>query len=169
MNLYQINNEVKRLIEDSVDAETGEIAEEAFEKLNALELSKQEVINNTALTYKEIDNFRTAIKNEIARLKDIDRSVSRKQELIRRYLSQNIGEGEKIQTENYTITWRKSAKIVQDDNLISLEELKKRNNDSVREKVVLELDKKYLTELAKAGKPLPEGVQYVKINNIKIS
>jgi len=166
-NLYQLNLTIKEILENAVDGD-GVISIEAFEKINALGLQKDEVVKQVVFNYKTSANFVDNIDKEIKRLNGLKERENKWQEEIKKYLTDNLEPGTKIENEYFTVRWTKSSKIVENDMFISLEQLLKINKKCVRKKITLSLDKKYLTVLAKAGKPLPEGISYITKNNLTI-
>ena len=69
MTIYEIRSEIDRLIEEAVDPETGVLAEDYIDKLNALQMSEREKEINCALAYKNRMANVDAINVEIEKLK----------------------------------------------------------------------------------------------------
>ena len=63
-SLYKVNNEITRLILKNVDEETGEIADSVMEELTALDLTKDQLTNDIALSYFDYAAFVNHIEND---------------------------------------------------------------------------------------------------------
>ena len=173
MNLYKINNEINELIENSVtemvDESTGEITyvenPQALAKLDELKLTKEEVISNVCYKYKEIDAFEERVAKEIKRLQSLKKVIENKKEGIKTYLSRNIFEDQKLQTEFYNISWRKSESLEIDDFYFDLEAFYKENPSLV--KITKEPKKAEIKKLVKEGARF-EGVSLKTKKTIQI-
>lgn len=161
-NLYGINAEVVSIIENSIDEETGEIIEGAFEKLQELQLTKQELIKHTALKYKDISAEIEKVSTEITRLSNYKKQLASITERIKKYLSANIREGEKIKEIEYEISWRKSESIEIDEVAFDINSLESMYPECVR--IKKEVDKTALKKI----QALPVGVQKIIKQNIQV-
>jgi hypothetical protein len=173
MNLYKINNEINELVENSVteivDESTGEITyvenPQALAKLDELKLTKEEVISNVCYKYKEIDAFEERVAKEIKRLQSLKKVIENKKEGIKTYLSRNIFEDQKLQTEFFNISWRKSESLEIDDFYFDLEAFYKENPSLV--KIIKEPKKTEIKKLVKEGARF-EGVSLKTKKTIQI-
>lgn len=171
--LRKINNRITKILSDenNVNEETGEISEAVIDQLNALDLRKEEIIEVLALAFHDYRAMAESIKNDPVVLE-----AKRKLELAKQYeagynslknlLAKVVPEGDKIETENYKISWRKSSVVEVDELECNLEELYKKQPELVRAK--FEIDKKIIKELSKANKPLPNGVTIEERNNLQL-
>ncbi|MBK7380464.1 MAG: siphovirus Gp157 family protein [Ignavibacteriales bacterium] len=161
-NLYGINAQVESLLDNSVDEETGEIQDGVFEQLQELALTKQELIKHTSLKYKDVLGEINKVSTEIERLSAYKKQLSSLNDRIKRHLSANIMEGEKIKELEYEISWRKSETIELDDITFDIDKLERDYPECVRTKK--EVDKIALKKMA----VLPEGVTKITKQNIQI-
>ena len=72
MNLYWVNNAIYKLYDEFVDPDTGEISDpdEFAARYAALDISREEIIENTLLMYKNCIADAAAIADEIKVLKE---------------------------------------------------------------------------------------------------
>lgn len=117
MNLFEINDEITKLIETSVDAETGEIDEQALAKIDELQLAKTEKIENIGLYILSAKAYVNAVKEQIKVFKAKQESAEKKIEELEKYLARNVDT--KFETEKVKISFRKSEslEIVDEDEL----------------------------------------------------
>lgn len=168
--IYQIDSAIRDIIENDVDPETGEIEYEIAAQLDAMEISREELTKNVILYYKEASAFQGAIKEEKKRLGDMDSQLTAKLEKLKIFIKNSVPEGEKIQTEQYQVGWRKSSSFEIDFDYLDshdlmteeeyLETLSKTNPEMV--KIGYALKKKEVAEQYKASGGLPEGIVYKK-------
>lgn len=78
MNIYSINNEIEELMERLIDPETGEIDEDVADELDDLEMSRNDMIENMALTCKEYLASAEALKNEKASINERQKLYEKK-------------------------------------------------------------------------------------------
>lgn len=116
MRLYEIDKSIEQVIENgfSVDEETGELlfTPEDLEKLN---LDRSEKIENTALIIKNYLALSEDIKQEENALKERRNSIQKKVDYLQNLLSMSLN-GEKFETAKCSISFRKSAKVIIDEN-----------------------------------------------------
>lgn len=103
MTIYEIQEQIL----DCIDLETGEIDEE---RLNALEMEKEQKLENVALWYKDLIAEGKAIKEEEQALKKRRESSENKAESLKRYLKYWLG-GEKMKTSKVSISYRTSKSV----------------------------------------------------------
>ncbi len=167
MKLYEYSNEIKKLIDESVNSDTGEISETISQQLDKLYTDKLQKIGDIVLFIKNEDAFIDAIDNEIKKLQEKKKVVKNKTAYLIEYIRRNITEGEKIEQPNYTISWRKSSSIELED-IIDLEEMHERNPELVKKKISFEVDKIRAKEVYKKTGVLPEGLKIIEKNNLQI-
>lgn len=108
MKLYEINEQML----SCVDSETGELIDP--EKLNELQIAKDEKIKNLGLWYKDLLAEATALKEEKEAFAAREKAAKNKAESIKNYLSYVLN-GENFKTTECVISFRRSEKTVIDD------------------------------------------------------
>lgn len=108
MKLYEINEQIMACI----DNETGEIID--IDKLNELQIAKDEKIENLALWYKDLIAEANALKEEKEAFAEREKAAKNKAESIKNYLSYVLN-GENFKTTKCELSFRKSEKTVIDD------------------------------------------------------
>ena len=104
MTIYEIDNEIMNCI----DMETGEVID--TEKLNELQMERDEKIENVALWIKELKAEAEAIKNEKQALADRQRVAENKAESLKNWLAYALN-GEKFKTAKCSISYRNSESV----------------------------------------------------------
>ena len=104
MNLYQID----AAILDLVDPETGEILD--WEAFDALQMERDEKIENVALWYKNLVAEAIAIRNEEKILAERRMKLEKMAETRKKYLEDALG-GQKFQTAKCAVSFRKTSKV----------------------------------------------------------
>ncbi len=95
-------------------------------------------------------------------MNDYKKQLSSITERIKRYLSANIPEGEKIKEIRYEISWRKSESIEIDDITFDMNNLESMYPECVR--VKKEVDKTALKKI----QALPIGIKRITKQNIQV-
>ena len=113
MTLYEINQAILNAIAEGLDPETGEITN--TEALDALEMARDEKIENIACYIKDLTADAKAIREEEKVLAERRRAMENKAERLTGYLSVVL-QGEKFSTARCQIGWRKSSKVIVDDS-----------------------------------------------------
>ena len=108
MKLYEINEQIMACI----DSETGEVIDP--EKLNELQMAKDEKLENLALWYKDLLAEANALKEEKETFAAREKAAKNKAESIKNYLSYALN-GENFKTTKCALSFRKSEKTVIDD------------------------------------------------------
>lgn len=108
MKLYEINEQML----SCVDSETGELIDP--EKLNELQIAKDEKIKNLGLWYKDLLAEATALKREREAFAAREKAAKNKAESIKDYLSYVLN-GENFKTTECVISFRRSEKTIIDD------------------------------------------------------
>lgn len=99
---------------DCVDLETGEIID--VEQLQALQLERQEKIENVALWYKNLLSDADQYAAEEASFKKKKLRAQAQAESLKRYLLDALG-GEKYKSARVSISYRNTPRVVVDDVL----------------------------------------------------
>lgn len=108
MNLYEIDREILGCI----DMETGEIVD--GEKLEALQIARDEKIENVALWVKNLMAEAAALKAEKEAFAERQKAAEKKAESLKRWLSTALG-GQKFTTERVAVSFRKSEGVIVED------------------------------------------------------
>lgn len=104
MNLYEIDNEIM----NCVDMETGEIID--AEKLDQLQMDRDQKIENIALWIKNLKADAEAYKTEKQVFVEKQRAVENKMESLKKYLSDYLA-GEKYKSAKVSVSFRKSEAV----------------------------------------------------------
>lgn len=152
MTLYEIDQQLM----DCIDLETGEIID--AEKLNALQMERDEKIENVALWIKDLKAEIDALKAEKQAFADRQKSAERTLESLNRWLTSALA-GEKFKTTKVAVSFRKT-KSVQIDNVLDLDENFLRYKDP-------EPDKKAIKDAIEAGQTV-KGAQLVENTSISV-
>lgn len=119
MNLYEINEQIKNCVilndAEAVDVETGEIID--IESLKALEMQRDQKIENVALWIKNLNDDVESLKVEKNKLAAREKAAKDKAESLKAFLSDFLA-GEKFQTPRVVISWRKSKAVEFDNSFI---------------------------------------------------
>lgn len=172
LKLYFIDKDIEQILENAVENElydprTGELLPEVLDKINSLELKKEDLFHNIGLMQLQAKASIGAVDAEIKRLTDIKKSFQTREGTAKKFLQNHIPEGEKFEFENLKISWRKSTAVETKEDL-NLESLKVSDPDFVTEKVVFSLDKTLVKNTYKANGILPAGVKVVEKQNIQV-
>lgn len=112
MKLYEINEALSNFnIGDLIDEETGEILDkEGFDKLNELQMAKEEKEINIALLIKNLRAEAEALNVEKNKLAKRERATNNKADFYERYLMWSLG-GNKINDARVQVGYRKGNKL----------------------------------------------------------
>lgn len=163
LSLYEINEAIETIFANYVDHETGEISREGEELLNGLQLQKETKIVNIGMFYKNLQGFVDACKEEKKRIDDKQKSAEKKLDWLKSYIEANVN-GEKINTPQISISYRKSSRLEVDDN-IDLEMIEQSWPEIIRTKK--EIDKTSAKKLI-SGDVKITGMRIIESNNIQI-
>lgn len=160
MNLYWVDNAIYKLYDEFVDPETGELTDpDAFaERYAELEISREEIIENTLLLYKNCVSDAEAIAAEIKTLKARQAALEKRADRLKADASDALG-GEKFQTAKVAVSWRKSTAAEVDESLCP--------EEYITTKVTTAPDKKAITAALKAGQEIP-GCKLVERVNMSV-
>lgn len=156
MTLYEIQDNIRKAIEQGFDEETGEIFD--ADALETLELQRDEKIENIALYIKDLKAEADAIKMEKMNLAKRQQTAENHAESLKRYLTSCL-DGEKFKTAKVAISYRKSETVEFIDgfdiNLLPDQYQRKRDPEA---------DKTALKDALKAGEEI-YGVYLAEHNN----
>ena len=106
LNLYGINSKIELVLDNAVDQETGEIIDEQLmEQLGALELEKNEIIENVLLEIKNQNAYAKALKEEKQEIDKKKARAEQRAETLKKYVSQALN-GEKFKTPKVSVSYR---------------------------------------------------------------
>ena len=149
MTLYEIEDAIRNCTKETVDEETGEITTEIDETLlNALQMAKNEKVENIACWIKNLTAESTAIKKESENLMRRAKSAANKADSLKRYLAGCLG-GEKWEGVRARVSFRKTDAVEIDDMSVLPKEY-------LRVKTIEEPDKTSIKEaITKLGETVP--------------
>lgn len=158
MTLYEINNELARLMEEAVDEETGEIREDAIEEIENMQMAWDEKVENIGCFIKNLKADAEALKAEKMNLGRRQQVAENKAERLQKYLMDMLA-GQTYQSPRVAIGYRKGT-TVQCDDIFQVPEEYLRYKDP-------ELDKKAIKDALKNGTEVP-GCHLEETRNIQI-
>lgn len=126
MNLYEINSQIKRILDNGfnadIDPETGEIIDEGEHDLETLEILRQDKLEGIALYIKNLTALADDIKAEEKSLAERRKAAEAKAERLSAYLADDlISHGEKkLETAKCAVTMRKSEVVIIDESLLDM-------------------------------------------------
>lgn len=164
MTLYEIREQIDMLINASTDSETGELLIDPAE-LEALEIAREDKIEQLALYVKNLNAEAAAIKTEVDNLTVRMRSAKNKADRIRDAIAQELG-GEKFSSARVSISYRNSTAVELDDCGFITWAMSNGKSEYLRQKPP-EPDKKAITDALKAGEEIP-GAELVTRTSITI-
>lgn len=152
--LYEINaryNAAIQMYEDGVselvDTETGEII--PIENwLAALQMSKEEKIDNTIKYLKNCKAFCEAAKAEVEALEERIAKKAKKAEKLEKYLLSQLGDTKKIETPLYCLKVRTSKRTIAPKDEKAIRELP---HEYWNEKTTVAADKKAIKKALESG------------------
>lgn len=122
MKLYEIDNAIL----ECIDFETGEIID--IDKLNELQLERDEKIENVACWIKDLKAEAEAIKTEKQALAERQKVAENKVESLKKWLAYALN-GEKFKTAKCSVSFRNTESVEVTDE--GLENLMRGGNDEL--------------------------------------
>lgn len=162
MTLYEINSAIEAAVNavlNSMDAETGEVDEAYVHELEALQVQREEKLDNIGAYIKNLLAEAKMLKEEEAALKARREAKERKAESLKNYLASAL-DGEKFESARVACSWRKSEAVAVDDVDLLPDEYKV-------EKTTYTADKAKIKEALKAGTEV-RGAWLETKNNLQI-
>lgn len=104
MRLYEIDEAILSCI----DTETGEILD--ADKLNALQIEREEKLENVALWIKNLTSDAEALKAEKQAFADRQKAAENKAESLKKWLTEALA-GEKFKTTRVAVSFRKTKSV----------------------------------------------------------
>lgn len=108
MRLYEINEALEQLLENSVDPETGEITFD-IDELQALQMQRDEILEGLAISYKNYKAEAAAIKDEIETLTKRVKSDESRADQVKLFLTTQL-HGEPLKTARVAISRPRTTK-----------------------------------------------------------
>lgn len=162
MNLYEINVEIEKAINDlfaTADAETGEVNQEAMDRLTDLQMQRDEKLDNIGAYIKNLLAEAKMLKDEEAALKARREAKEKKAENLKKYLA-SVLDGKPFESVRVKCSWRSSDAVsIPDESLIPKKFMVK--------KIEFKPDKNLIKEILKAGKKV-KGATLETRNNLQI-
>ena len=160
-NLFEINKAIMDAWDTAIDPETGELNEEALTAFEALQVERDERIENIGCWIKNLNADAAALKEEAKNMNERAKRAERKADSLKRYLEAAL-HGEKFQSTRVAISWRKTTSVEVDEA-----EVPELPEQYVRRKVTVEADKTAIKDALKAGEVI-EGCRLVEKQSIQI-
>lgn len=159
--LWEINSQIEEILmfEDMVDPETGEVREDLMEKLDQLEIDRDEKLENIGIVMKELNAEIIAIKSEIDALKKRMTSKANRLDRISKYVSHTLG-GKKFESPKVAFSFKRSEKV----DIVNEDLVPEEYCDYRTEKKVIKTD---IKKALKDGKEVP-GCILVENMNLQV-
>ena len=159
MTLYEIDNAMMSLI----DNETGEIVD--YEQYEALIMSKEEKIDNTAKWIIELEAEAKMVKERADELTKRAQSAKKKAERLKEFLQEYLA-GEKRKTADYTIGYRRTEAVEITDEDRAIAWLMEYGEDALTYQQP-KISKTAVKEILKSGKEIP-GAELVERQSMSV-
>lgn len=159
MTLYEIDMEILAC----VDPESGEIID--FEKLEELQIQREEKIEKVALWYKNLVSDAEALKAEKTALAEREAAARQKAESLKKWLTDALN-GSKMSTAKVAIAFRKSESVEIDDAAFGAW-VQSNNRDDLLTYKEPTPNKTAIKAAIKSGQTI-NGASIVEKNNIQI-
>ena len=162
--LYEIDQEIENLIASGIDPETGEwtLDESALE---ALQMEREQKIENVMLFYKDLSADISAIDDEIKNLEVRSDRLAKQREGLKIWLNNALA-GQKFSTARCEATFRKSESVEVGDDFCAWAD-QYEQDDYITIKHTVSPNKTAIKKFLKSGGELPY-CQLVEKQNIQI-
>lgn len=165
MNLFELNSSIAAALDalvSSVNEETGEVDDKAVEALEALQVAREEKLENTALYMKGLQAEADALKREEDTLKKRRETKEKALERLKAYITDAMLQSgdTRLETARVVLSFRKSEAV----NITNIELVPKGYWKST---VKTELDKTKIKEALKSGKEV-NGAELQVRQNLQI-
>lgn len=163
MTLFEIDGKIRSMLDGLFEIdEDGCISDADVEALEAMQEERKAKLENIALYYKELKVEAEALDAEAKKLAARAKAVSKRAEFFKNYISSSmISNGDReLKTNRCAITFRRSEKVIVDENIIPKAYLVKH--------IEFSPDKKMIKELLKGGKKI-RGAHIEESQNIQIN
>lgn len=156
--------EIDQAILDCIDLETGEILD--AEKLNELQMERDEKIEKVALWCKNLVSDADAYKAEKEAFAEREKAAKNKAESLKKWLAHALN-GQKMSTPKVAISFRKSESIEIEDEERVITYAQKNGRDDLLSYKTPTVNKSAIKAVIKTGKEIP-GAVLVEKQNISI-
>lgn len=152
--LYEIDEKIKTLLENSFRTETGEYVDretgEVFdaEALDALQVSRKEKIEAIGRFILNLESDAAQYTEAAKRFKEKEAKAKRRAEWLRKYLAAHMETGETYHGETFDIGWTRSQYV----EVTSFDDMPE---EYLRKIYRVEPDKKKIADAIKAGAEIP--------------
>ena len=160
MNLYNIDAAITAL----VDPETGEVLN--YEAFAALQMEREEKLENMALWHKNLKAESEAIKAEIANLTARKKDVDKKAERLEEHLAEALG-GDPFKTPRVHCSFRSSQQVEILDEDAFIRAMQEGQHFEYLRYAPPTVNRTEVKNAIKAGHNVP-GAQLIKKNNLSI-
>ena len=157
MNIYEID----KAILDCVDEETGEILD--FDRLEELQMAKDEKIENIAMWIKNLNAQAAGIKAEETALAERRRVKENRANRLKEYLNYILN-GQKFETARVNLSFRNSTAVEISDKDMLLDWLERNSKENCIKYLTPEISKTEVGKLLKAGEEVPGAALVTKTN-----
>lgn len=137
-----------------------------MERLNALEMARNEKLENIALYIKNLDAETAAIVDEIGKLTERRRRKENKADYLRQYLQLAL-EGQRFETAKCAVNYRKSQAVELENEEDFVEWASTNGRDDLLTYQRPKVNKTEVKAALKAGAEIP-GAALVERNNMQI-
>lgn len=150
MTIWEIDEQIRTLLEGGVNEETGELVIDTA-AIDALQMEREQKLENVALFIKDAKAGEDAIGNEIDALKARQDALKKRRERAQDFLADRLA-GEKFSTPKVAVSYRKSTSVETDADFVSWA---MDNDDAFLRYKAPEPNKAALTAALKAGAEIP--------------
>ncbi len=161
MKLFEIDERLAACVkisdDQAVDTETGEVID--IEAIEALEMEREQKIENIGLWIKDLTAHSEALKAEKNKLAEREKSAKNKAERLKEFLTAYLN-GKKFETARVSIKFRSVESV-------SVPDVAMLPAEYIRTKITNEADKTAIKNALKAGEVI-EGAELVKKQSISI-
>lgn len=149
--------EIDKSILECIDQETGELID--FDRFEALQMERNQKIENVALWVKNLQSDALAFKAEKEAFAEREKAATKKADQLKAWLAEVLS-GEKFSTGKCAVSFRRSESVdIVDESMIPQE--------MMAQAVVFRPDKQAIKELLKEGMDVP-GCRLVENLNTQI-
>lgn len=154
MKLYEIDGEIRRILAERVDPETGEIAPEAWDELSSLQAERTSKLESVAFAVKNVSADAKAFRAEEEKFAAWRKAAERQAERLSEFLKRELN-GEKLMTQRVRVTFRKASAVDVENPVLAMAYLRNQGyTDCIREKEP-EINKAAVKRLLGVGVDVP--------------
>lgn len=158
-NLFEINKAIMDAWNACIDPETGEINEDLYAEMDALQVEFNDKVENLACWAKNLASDAAALKAEAKAMQERAAAAEKKAESLKRYIAAAL-HGTKFETPRCAIGWRKST-------VVAIEDGTDLPDEYMRIKTTAEPDKTAIKAALVAGKTV-DGCTLETRNNMTL-